>query len=219
MNSNTLHHFHLLSVSEAGEDAKAQPVKRISEFSFYLPHCLHDAHLGNQSLRRGTKLRYPRLHASNQRVSKAKWRIALTLNRPTKDTSAVTVHRCKAWRIESWQSQFLENRQRNQFRNLQKPFFKALQPSLKMDLQISYKGEGKCFAEGLQSVFLIFKRYKGHMRRYIWLFSLPRSALKAKYMSKLFSTLPPVINSLKFLHVESSKCCCGRSRVTSNTEC
>lgn len=139
MNSNTLHHFHLLSVSEAGEDAKAQPVKRISEFSFYLPHCLHDAHLGNQSLRRGTKLRYPRLHASNQRVSKAKWRIALTLNRPTKDTSAVTVHRCKAWRIESWQSQFLENRQRNQFRNLQKPFFKALQPSLKMDLQISYR--------------------------------------------------------------------------------
>lgn len=141
------------------------------------------------------------------------------MNRPMKDTSAVTVYQCKAWRIKSWHPQFLENRKRNQFRNLQMPFLKALQPRLKLDLQISYKGERKCFAEGLQSVFLIPKCYKGHMRRYIWLFSLPRSALKAKYMSKLFSTLPPVINSLKFLHVESSKCCCGRSRVTSNTKC
>lgn len=141
MNSNTLHHFHLLSVSEAGEDAKAQPVMRISQFSFYLPHCLHDAHLGNQSIVRGTKLRYPRLYASNQRVSKAKWRTALTLNRPMKDNSAVTVHWCKAWRMKSWHSQSLENRKRNQFRNLQMPFSKALQPSPKLDLRISYKGK------------------------------------------------------------------------------
>lgn len=103
----------------------------------------------NQSLLRGTKLRYPRHYVSNQRVSKAKWRTALTLNRPMKDTSAVIVHRYKARRMKSWHPQFLENRQRNQFRNLQMPSFNTLQTSLKLDLQISYKGERKYSAEGL----------------------------------------------------------------------
>lgn len=81
------------------------------QFVFLLPSPLPSwCTSWNQFLLRGTKLRYPRLSVSNQRVSKAKWRTALTLNRPMKDTSAVTVHWCKAWRMKSWHSQFLENR-------------------------------------------------------------------------------------------------------------
>lgn len=69
-----------------------------------------------------------------------------------KDTSAVS----NSASIQSLKNKVLAfpifRRQRNEFRNLQKPFFKALQPSLKLDLQISYnQGKRKCFAEGLQT--------------------------------------------------------------------
>lgn len=86
MNSNTLHHFHLLSVSEAREDSKGC---KEDQLVFLLPSPLPSRCTSwNQFLVRGTKLRYPRLYASNQKVSKAKCRTALTLNRPMKDTSS-----------------------------------------------------------------------------------------------------------------------------------